>query len=118
MDIKINFSHFVHWSALMLLPCLLLPGVVNAQEKAALDQIRITPFLGYRVGGEFEDVFGTTLELDEAQSYGLIFSKGAADALEFSISVQPTNLMPVVVCRLTSYSMLIFLITWWPVKKY
>ena len=92
MDIKINFSHFVHWSALMLLPCLLLPGVVNAQEKAALDQIRITPFLGYRVGGEFEDVFGTTLELDEAQSYGLIFSKGAADALEFSISVQPTQL--------------------------
>ena len=90
--LKINFSHFVHWSALMLLPCLLLPGVVNAQEKAALDQIRITPFLGYRVGGEFEDVFGTTLELDEAQSYGLIFSKGAADALEFSISVQPTQL--------------------------
>jgi opacity protein-like surface antigen len=93
MNIKINFSHFVHWSALMLLPCLLLPGAVNAQEKAALDQIRITPFLGYRVGGEFNDfTSGTTLELDDAQSYGLIFSKGAEDALEFSISVQPTQL--------------------------
>jgi opacity protein-like surface antigen len=93
MNIKINFSHFVYWSALMLLPCLLLPGAVNAQEKAALDQIRITPFLGYRTGGEFNDFrTGTTLDLDEAQSYGLIFSKGAEDALEFSISVQPTQL--------------------------
>ena len=92
MNVKIKFNRYAHWFALMLLPCLLLPAAVNAEEKPALDQIRITPFLGYRVGGEFEDVFGTTLELDEAQSYGLIFSKGAEDALEFSISVQPTTL--------------------------
>ena len=93
MNIRINFSYFVHWSALMLLPCLLLPGAVNAQEKAALDQFRITPFLGYRWGGEFNDFDSrTTLDLDQSQSYGLIFSKGAADALEFSVSVQPTSL--------------------------
>ena len=93
MTLKINFSHHARWFSLMLLPCLLLPAAVNAQEKAAVDQIRITPFLGYRAGGEFEDAnTGTTLDLDEAQSYGLIFSKGAEDALEFSISRQPTKL--------------------------
>ncbi len=42
---------------------------------------------------EFEDaITGTTLDLDEAQSYGLIFSQGAENAMEFSISVQPTKL--------------------------
>ena len=93
MTLKMNFNHYAHWLALLLLPCLLLPGAVNAQEKAAVDQIRITPFIGYRAGGEFEDAdFGTTLDLKENQSYGLIFSKGAEDALEFSISRQPTKL--------------------------
>jgi hypothetical protein len=93
MTLKMNFNHYAHWLALMLLPCLLLPAAVNAQEKAAVDQIRITPFIGYRVGGEFEDaISGTTLDLKEDQSYGLIFSKGAEDALEFSISRQPTKL--------------------------
>jgi opacity protein-like surface antigen len=93
MNVKINFGHYAHWFALMLLSSLLLPAAANAEEKAVLDQIRITPFLGYRTGGEFRDAYtGTTLELDDAQSYGLIFSKGAEDALEFSISMQPTQL--------------------------
>jgi hypothetical protein len=93
MTPKLNFNHHAHWLALMLLPCLLLPAAVNAQEKAAVDQIRITPFIGYRAGGEFEDaITGTTLDLQENQSYGLIFSKGAEDAMEFSISRQPTKL--------------------------
>ncbi|HUV22670.1 MAG TPA: hypothetical protein VMZ32_12815 [Gammaproteobacteria bacterium] len=93
MIIKIDFARSAHWFALLLLPFLLLPVAVSAEEKAAVEQIRITPFLGYRAGGEFEDaVTGNTLDLDEAESYGLIFSKGAEDALEFSISVQPTKL--------------------------
>jgi opacity protein-like surface antigen len=93
MTPKINFDRYAHWLALMLLPCLLLPAAVTAQEKATVDQIRITPFLGYRAGGEFEDaITGTTLDLKDDQSYGLIFSKGAEDALEFSISRQPTKL--------------------------
>jgi len=93
MTRKFNFVRYAHWLALLLLPFLLLPAAVNAEEKAEVDQIRITPFLGYRAGGEFEDaITATTLDLDEAQSYGLIFSKGAEDAMEFSISVQPTKL--------------------------
>jgi opacity protein-like surface antigen len=81
------------WLLLFLLPCLLSPAIVNAQENAVADKFRLTPFLGYRVGGEFEDATtGTTLDLDEAQSYGLIISAGDQDALEFSISVQPTKL--------------------------
>ena len=93
MPAKIIFDRYAQWFVLMLLPCLLLPAAVNAQEKVVVDQVRITPFFGYRAGGEFEDAnTGTTLDLDEDQSYGLIFSKGAEDALEFSISVQPTKL--------------------------
>ena len=93
MNVKIDFGRHARWFALMLLSSLLLPGAANAEEKTAVDQIRITPFLGYRVGGEFEDAnTGTTLDLKEDQSYGLIFSKGAEDALEFSISRQPTKL--------------------------
>jgi opacity protein-like surface antigen len=93
MTPKIKLDRYAHWFALMLLPCLLLPAAVNAQEKAAADQTRITAFMGYRAGGEFEDAnTGTTLDLKDDQSYGLIFSKGADDALEFSISRQPTKL--------------------------
>jgi len=92
MNVKFNFGRSAHWFALLLLPALLLPAAASAEDTAAVDQFRITPFLGYRAGGEFEDAnTGTTLDLDEAQSYGLIFSKGAEDALEFIISVQPTK---------------------------
>jgi opacity protein-like surface antigen len=93
MILKYDFRRSACWFASLLLPFLLLPAAASAEEKAALDQVRITPFLGYRAGGEFEDAnTGSTLDLDEEQSYGLIFSKGAEDALEFSISVQPTKL--------------------------
>jgi len=93
MILKYDFRRCACWFASLLLPFLLLPAAASAEEKAALDQVRITPFLGYRAGGEFEDAnTGSTLDLDEEQSYGLIFSKGAEDALEFSISVQPTKL--------------------------
>jgi len=93
MIVTIDFGRSARLFALILLPCLVLPGAVNAEEGAAEDQFRITPFLGYRAGGEFEEaITGTTLDLDESESYGVIFSKGAEDALEFSISVQPTTL--------------------------
>ena len=59
MTEKFSFERYVSWFSLLLLPCLLLPATVNAQEKAALDQFRVTPFLGYRTGGEFEDADGS-----------------------------------------------------------
>lgn len=91
--IRMYSGYISKWFALFLLPCLLVPASATAQEKAGVDQFRLTPFLGYRVGGEFEDAnTGTRVDLDEAQSYGLIVSKGGEDALEFSISVQPTKL--------------------------
>jgi opacity protein-like surface antigen len=88
-----SFACLAKWSALVLLPCLLLPAAANADAVVKTDQFRFTPFLGYRVGGEFEDAdTGTKLDLDEAESYGFIFSKGDEDALEFSYSLQPTRL--------------------------
>lgn len=72
---------------MFLLPSLLLPAAVNAEE------FQITPYLGYRIGGEFEHfATGTTLKLDEGDAYGIIFGKAAEDSLEFIYSVQPTKL--------------------------
>jgi hypothetical protein len=56
----------------------------------------ITPFIGYRFGGEFEDInTGTTLKLSEEQSYGIIFDREMAsgDIMEFYYSRQPSSLL-------------------------
>lgn len=75
------------WTVIAILPLLLLPEWVSA------DGFRFTPYLGYRIGGEFESApTGTTLDLDESESYGFIVSKDEEGALEFSYSLQPTKL--------------------------
>ena len=56
----------------------------------------ITPFTGYRFGGEFEDInTGTTLKLSEEQTYGIIFDRQLAsgDIMEFYYSRQPSSLV-------------------------
>ena len=56
----------------------------------------ITPFTGYRFGGEFEDIdTGTTLKLSEEQTYGIIFDRKMAsgDIMEFYYSRQPSSLL-------------------------
>ena len=46
---------------------------VYAQERAF--NIELTPYGGYRVGGEFDDKdSGLSIELDESESYGFIFN--------------------------------------------
>ena len=57
--------------------------------------LMITPYLGYRVGGDFTDISsGIELELAESESYGLIIGKdnGTNNQTEFIYSVQPTKL--------------------------
>lgn len=73
---------------------LLLPAFsAVAQERGS--GLEITPFIGYGIGGEFEDDDSeTTLELDEAGSYGLIFnwpSKGNTE-WEVYLGRQPTEI--------------------------
>jgi len=62
---------------------------------AVAEGLMITPYMGYRVGGDFTDIStGTELELAESESYGLIIGKdnGTSDQTEFIYSVQPTKL--------------------------
>ena len=81
------FPSIRSWLCAMVLASLLLP------QLALADGLRLTPYLGYRIGGEFEDAdTGSTLDLDETESYGLIISQDADDAIEFSLSRQPTEL--------------------------
>jgi opacity protein-like surface antigen len=72
-----------------LLPLLVMPTVAVAEG------FLFTPYLGYRVGGDFTD-FATNVELEfsESESYGLIFGKdnGTNNQFEFIYSLQPTSL--------------------------
>lgn len=73
----------------VLLPLCLMPASVSAEG------IEITPFVGYRVGGEFEDfTTGATLKLSEEQTFGIVFDKVMAKGsiLEFYYSKQASSL--------------------------
>ncbi|MCP4982813.1 MAG: hypothetical protein GY935_20235 [Gammaproteobacteria bacterium] len=72
-------------SSLVLLSTFLLPVPIIANE------LQITPYIGYRAGGEFDDfATGTKLKLDEGESYGLIV--GREGSFEFLYSLQPSKL--------------------------
>ena len=73
----------------LLLPLCLIPTPVSAEG------IEITPFAGYRVGGEFEDITsGSTFKLSEEPTFGIVFDKVMAKGsiLEFYYSKQASSL--------------------------
>jgi hypothetical protein len=62
---------------------------------AAETKYELTPFVGYRAGGEFEDfLLGTDLEINQSSSYGLILDipLGGGSQLEILWSRQSTEL--------------------------
>jgi len=64
--------------------CILLVSVAEAEDSAY--GIQLTPFAGYRFGGEFEDrETGETFELDDDTSYGLIFNYPYTDYTEWEL---------------------------------
>ncbi len=78
----------------VFLVCALLWGFVMPTGAIA-EGLMFTPYLGYRVGGNFNDIStNVELELAESESYGLIIGKDSdsGDALEFIYSIQPTKL--------------------------
>jgi hypothetical protein len=61
-----------------------LAAVAKAEDSAC--RIQLTPFAGYRFGGEFEDrETGETFELDDDTSYGLIFNYPYTDYTEWEL---------------------------------
>jgi hypothetical protein len=61
---------------------------------AVAEDLLLTGYLGYRVGGDFTDIPTTTeLELAETESYGLIIGKdnGTSSQMEFLYSIQPNS---------------------------
>ena len=91
MDLKdTKLPTFRSFLVYALLPFFVIP------TGAVAEGLMITPYLGYRVGGDFTDISsGIELELEESESYGLIIGKdnGTSDQMEFIYSVQPTNLI-------------------------
>lgn len=74
--------------------CVLSHFLLIANSVSA-EGLSVTGYLGYRVGGEFEDaITGTTLKLAESESYGLIVGQdnGSSTQYEFLFSRQPTSL--------------------------
>jgi len=77
-------------------PALMLTALVSLYLlPASALGFGITPFTGYRFGGEFDDINGTTLKLSEEQTYGIIFDRQLAsgDIMEFYYSRQPSSLL-------------------------
>ena len=74
--------------------CVLSHFLLIANSVSA-EGLSVTGYLGYRVGGEFEDALTqTTLKLAESESYGLIVGQdnGSSTQYEFLFSRQPTRL--------------------------
>lgn len=69
--------------------CALVLGAVSAQA-----QFELTPFFGYRVGGELEDFDFDGVDLEDSESYGLIadFDVGGGFQVELLYSTQDTRL--------------------------
>jgi opacity protein-like surface antigen len=79
-------------TSLLLSVCLLL---LLAPVSALAEGFQITPFMGYRVGGDFEDAgTGVELSLNEDETYGFIIGRDAAPGTqaEFFYSFQPSRL--------------------------
>ena len=67
----------------------------QAPVSALAEGFQITPFLGYRIGGDFEDGgTGVELTLAEEETYGIILNKdiGPGKQYEFFYSFQPSRL--------------------------
>jgi len=74
---------------ILLSVLLIVPSGVLAEG------IQITPFLGYRVGGDFEDnLTGIELSLSESETYGIIFNRDTSPGTqaEFFYSFHPSSL--------------------------
>lgn len=95
----------MHPEAAMLAALLaVVPGMAGAQDPAETfgqEQVRptrweLTPFVGYRAGGEFKDaVTGTTFKLDETPTYGLILNIAHRKNTQYEVyaSYQDTRLL-------------------------
>lgn len=80
----------------LLLAALLVPGLAQADIRHGIE---ITPFAGYRLGGEFEsdedgDAPGQDIDIDDAAAFGLIVNWPAEDNTEWELYVsrQSTSL--------------------------
>ena len=91
-------------AAMLCVLAVMVPNVSGAQNPPAPfeeDATRptkweLTPFVGYRAGGEFEDaVTGTRFKLDETPSYGLILNIAHRKNTQYEVyaSYQSTRLL-------------------------
>jgi len=70
--------------------------VLLCLQPASAQGFGITPFTGYRFGGEFEDInTGTELKLSEEQTYGIVldWQRKEGEFVEFYYSRQPSSLL-------------------------
>ena len=87
-----TYSRIRLTTSLFLSACLLF---LIAPISAHPEGIQITPFIGYRVGGDFEDSFtGTELSLSEEETYGIVIDKDIRPGYQVEIlyDFQPSRL--------------------------
>ena len=72
-------------------------SILSVSTESVAQNFEVTPFAGYRFGGDFEDsVTGFGLDIDDSESYGLIlgFNMSPETQLEFLYSHQSTKIEP------------------------
>jgi len=70
-------------------------SMVSIATEAMGQSFEVTPFVGYRFGGDFRDsVTGAGLDIDDSESYGIVLGKNMSPEtqLEFLYSHQTTEL--------------------------
>lgn len=72
-------------------------SILSVSTESVAQNFEVTPFAGYRFGGDFEDsVTGFGLDIDDSESYGLIlgFNMSPETQIEFLYSHQSTKIEP------------------------
>ena len=94
------FRKSIQYNNLSVRFCVILLGVlsmVSIATESLAQKFEITPFAGYRLGGDFQDSFtGFGLDIDDTQAYGVVlgFNTSPNTQIELIYSHQPTKIKP------------------------
>jgi opacity protein-like surface antigen len=95
-----NFRKSIQYNNFRIKCCVVILGIlsmVSVATESMGQQFEITPFAGYRFGGDFQDSStGFGLDIDDSESYGVVlgFNTSPNTQVELMYSHQPTKLKP------------------------
>ena len=95
-----NFRKSIQYNNLLIRCCLVVLGIlsmVSISTESMAQNFEVTPFAGYRFGGDFQDSgTGFGLDINDSESYGVVLGINTSPEtqIEFMYSHQPTEIKP------------------------